>query len=137
MKRKEERELIVLTLYMMELTGQNMVEALQTLNERFALDTPTSYMIRSIEGVITQEEMLDEIIARNLENYTIDRLSFIDRQILRFATYEMTLRDPDLAPAIIINEAIEICKKYSDLDDEKASAFVNRVLDKVKADLNV
>ena len=137
MKRKQEREIIILALYIMELTDVSMVEALNILKDQLKFKEPSPYIIQSIEGVVTDLEEIDDIISRNLYHYTIDRMSFVDRQIVRFATYEMTLRDPELVPAIIINEAIEFSKKYSDLDNGKASAFVNSLLDNIKEDLNV
>jgi N utilization substance protein B len=56
----------------------------------------------------------------------------VDRNILRMAIYEM-LHSPDVAPVIIINEAIEIAKKFG---AEKSGGFVNGILDRVKQDLN-
>lgn len=86
MKRKTEREIIILALYMIELTKATIDEALHSLKEIFGFEEPTDYILQSIRGVIANIEEIDAIIARNLFNYTIDRLSYIDRQIVRFAT---------------------------------------------------
>ncbi|WP_162140291.1 transcription antitermination factor NusB [Haploplasma axanthum] len=76
---------------------------------------------------------IDDIISANLFNYSIDRLSYIDRAIIRLATYE--LKFSDVAPAVIINEAIKLTKKYSDLDDEKQHKFNNKVIDNINKSL--
>lgn len=135
MQRKKEREIIILALYNLDLTGHTIKEALDFLQEQLKFDEVTPYITERLDGVIETREELDSIITRNLSHYTIDRLSYIDRQILRFATYEMNLKDPELHPVVIINEAVELCKRYSDLEDQKASSFLNSVLDKIKSDL--
>lgn len=80
-------------------------------------------------GVITHLESVDQVIKDNLKNYTIERLSMIDRAIIRLAVYEMMY--VDLPKPIIINEAIKLTKAYSNLEDEKQSAFTNRLLDNI------
>ncbi|PKK93320.1 MAG: transcription antitermination factor NusB [Tenericutes bacterium HGW-Tenericutes-6] len=72
---------------------------------------------------------IDQIIEKNLYDYALYRLSFLDRAIIRLATYEMTYSDLD--PKIAINEAVELTKIYSNLDDEKQHKFTNKVLDNI------
>lgn len=72
---------------------------------------------------------IDDIISENLFNYTIERLGYLDRAIIRVATYE--LKDTDLDSRIIINEAIVLTKEFSDLDDERQHKFTNKVLDNI------
>lgn len=74
-------------------------------------------------------EKINCIISNNLDNYTIDRLNYVDRAIIRLAVYEMLFTD--LAKSIIINEALEITKEYSTLDDGLQAKFNNRLLDKI------
>jgi N utilization substance protein B len=85
-----------------------------------------------IAGVIAHLDELDELIKKYTANYELHRLAAVDRNILRMAIYEM-LHSPDVAPVIIINEAIEIAKKFG---AEKSGGFVNGILDRVKGDLN-
>lgn len=84
----------------------------------------------TIKDLLSKLNEIDEIIKENLFNYTIDRLSFIDRAIIRFATYE--LKYTKTPEAIIINEAILITKEFTDLDDEKQHKFNNRLLENIK-----
>ena len=72
---------------------------------------------------------LDQIIEEHLYEYSLGRLAFLDRAIIRLAVYEMV--DTDLPVQIIIDEAIELTKIYSDLDDGKQHRFTNKVLDNI------
>lgn len=72
---------------------------------------------------------IDKIIEDNLFEYSLSRLAFVDRAIIRLAVYE--LKFTDLAKQIIINEAVEMTKIYSNLDDQKQHKFTNRVLDNI------
>ncbi len=72
---------------------------------------------------------IDDIIENSLENYSLNRLSYLDRAIVRLATYEM--RFTDTPKPIVINEAIEITKEISDIDD-KQFKFNNRLLENIK-----
>lgn len=72
---------------------------------------------------------IDETIEKNLFDYALYRLSFLDRAIIRLATYEMIYSELD--PKIAINEAVELTKIYSNLDDEKQHKFTNKVLDNI------
>ena len=80
-------------------------------------------------GVIKDLEKIDDIISNCLFNYTINRLNLVDKAIIRVATYEL-LRG-ELAKEVIINEAIELTKVYTNLDDDKAKAFNNKLLDNI------
>ena len=74
------------------------------------------------------------MISKNLVKWTIDRLSFVDKAILRLATYEMMYTSTP--KQIIINEAIDITGDYVDTEDFPAKKFNNRVLDNIKESLN-
>ncbi|HXV28668.1 MAG TPA: transcription antitermination factor NusB, partial [bacterium] len=79
------------------------------------------------QGTLEHRDALDQIIGRNTENWDLHRMATIDRNILRFATYELLYRG-DIPPKVTINEAVNIAKKYSKEDSGK---FVNGVLDKI------
>ncbi len=133
MNRKKEREIIVLSLYSLELSGNDIYETVHYVLEQNKINgKATDYIYESINGVITNSEKLDQVISNELENYHIDRLSYMDLAIIRFATYELLFKNEEIHFAVIINEAIELTRKYSDLGDNKAVAFNNSVLDKIK-----
>lgn len=79
--------------------------------------------------VIEQLDTLDKIIEKHLYEFSLYRLAFLDRAIIRLAVFE--LKTTDLAKQIIIDEAVEITKIYSNLDDEKQHRFTNKVLDNI------
>ena len=76
------------------------------------------------EGSTKDTQILDEIIVKHADNWRFDRLAAIDRAILRLAIYE--LRATDTPPKVVLNEAVELAKKFS---SEDSGAFVNGILD--------
>ena len=75
-------------------------------------------------------EKIDEIISNALVGYTISRLNVVDRSIVEVATYE--IKNDIVAPAIAINEALEITKMYTDAGDKKEVKFNNKLLDNIR-----
>lgn len=86
-----------------------------------------------IENLLDKKNILDDIITNSLTNYKLNRISMVDRAILRLATYEMKFEQ--LPKEIAINEALELTKKYSNLDDDKQVKFNNKVLDTISKNL--
>ncbi|HSI83691.1 MAG: transcription antitermination factor NusB [Candidatus Methylacidiphilales bacterium] len=82
-------------------------------------------------GVLDKVAIIDEKIKALADNWDLNRLAVVDRNILRLAIYEMCFRE-DIPPVVSINEAIEIAKRYSTEDSGK---FVNGILDEVKKEL--
>ena len=91
------------------------------------LDTAIDYIKNIRLGIEEKHEEIDAIIEKNLKNWKIERISKVNLAILRIAVYEMKYVD-DVPDKVALNEAIEICKKYS---DEKSVSFVNGVLDAI------
>ena len=86
----------------------------------------TEYIYHEITEMIKE---IDKIIEDHLFEYSLYRLAFLDRAIIRLAVYE--LLKTDLAKQIVIDEAVELTKIYSNLDDEKQHKFTNKVLDNI------
>jgi|TARA_B100001173_G_scaffold264559_1_gene239237 N utilization substance protein B len=82
-------------------------------------------------GILENKDSIDEKIETYVDNFRLNRLSAIDRNVLRLAIFEMLHRN-DIPPAVCINEAIEISKRFG---TEDSGSFVNGVLDKVKSNL--
>lgn len=80
-----------------------------------------------ISGTIKNLQKIDQLIQQVAKKWKISRMASIDRNILRFATYELIFRK-DIPNAVTINEAIEIAKKYS---TSESAAFINGILDKI------
>jgi N utilization substance protein B len=87
-------------------------------------------IITTFEDIKAKYHELDEIIVSNLLNWSIDRLNYVDLAIVRFSVYEMKYLNTPYRVAI--NEALEITKTYSNLDDDLAKKFNNRLLENIK-----
>lgn len=83
----------------------------------------------TLNEIIDELEKIDFLISSTIKNYTIDRLNLVDLAIIRIAVFGL-LKALDPAE-IIINEAIELTKEYSDLDDEKQHKFNNSLIDNI------
>lgn len=97
--------------------------------EAFILEN-NAFIQELVLGVKHNLTRIDEVISKNLQKWTIERLSYVDRAIIRLAVYE--LLETTTPASIIIDEAIEITKEYSNLDDGTQSKFTNRLLDEIK-----
>jgi transcription antitermination protein NusB len=91
-----------------------------------------TYANQLFEGAAHDAKELDDIIAKHASNWRPERISAIDRAILRLAMHEM--RTTDTPAKIVINEAVELAKKFS---SEDAGGFVNALLDAYSKSLNV
>ena len=119
MKRHNGRIIAVLTLYNMDLSKLTDIETLNVLNdiimmeaeEEYPVEIDNLYAHKIVDGVVNNLNAVDAIIIKSLVKYTIDRLSYVDRALIRVATYEMKFLGVD--PKIAINEAVEITKEYS------------------------
>ncbi|MFQ5455717.1 MAG: transcription antitermination factor NusB [Nitrospirota bacterium] len=80
-----------------------------------------------VEGVIKHLSIIDGMIKENSQNWSLGRMSVVDRNILRFAIYELLYRN-DIPVKVTIDEAIEIAKKYG---DENSGGFINGILDNI------
>ena len=92
--------------------------------EAKAADTTRSFANRLFEGAAKDSAALDELIVKHAENWRFERLAAIDRAILRLAMHE--LRCSDTPPKVVLNEAVDLAKKFS---GEDSGAFVNGILD--------
>lgn len=97
------------------------------LNEEVDLQYISPFMERLVSGVLKYKENIDQLISKYLINWTIDRLSIVDKTLLRIAVYEICFED-DIPYAVSINEAIELAHKYG---DEKSSKFINGILSNI------
>jgi len=95
---------------------------------RDSTDYPVNdYAISLIEGVVLHRDRLDEIIAENAKDWTLDRMPAVDRNLLRIGLFEI-LHCPDVPTAVAIDEAVELAKELSTDDSGR---FVNGVLARV------
>lgn len=127
--RRDAREAAVQYLYQREMQGDHSDQALEEFYQMRGLSpSGRRFCDELLQGWMQHREEIDDIIAKNARNFEFKRLSAVDRNVLRIACHEILFR-ADIPPAVAINEAIEIAKKYSTEDSGK---FVNGVLDNIR-----
>jgi transcription antitermination protein NusB len=129
MKRRKAREYALQLLFQIDFTKRELDR--KDLEE-FWSGKKESRDIREfteklVKGTLESLDEIDSIIEKATENWFLKRMAAVDRNILRFAAYEI-LHRKDIPYAVTINEALEIAKKYSSAE---AASFLNGVLDKL------
>ena len=128
-KRTKAREAALKILYAIDITKEEPGVCIENFwrNNQEKDAEVRAFANLLVLGVSGHMKDLDEIISRHATNWQLKRMAVIDRNILRFAAYELLFAS-DIPPKVAINEAIDIAKKYGDKDSGK---FVNGVLDKI------
>jgi N utilization substance protein B len=128
-RRRKAREIALQILFQIEFNDSDLD---LTLDRQLAFKSVEkdveNYSRWLIKNVIEHREELDQSIQSVSEHWRLSRMAVIDRNILRLAVFELCFED-NLAPAVVINEAIEIAKKYS---GTQAATFINGILDAIK-----
>ena len=126
--RRPARVAAVQTLYRLDITKGDRTQALLDLKEHGTL-SPDQFLYaeKLVLGVIEHHKELDERLEAVVEGYDYDRLATVDRNVLRIAAFEL-FHEPTIAPAVIIDEAIEIARKYSMPESGK---FITGILGKL------
>lgn len=143
MKRRLAREIIVQSLYQMEINDVEVTEAVEMLIEEAADENETervitdetelkAYVIAHVNGVWEHKMAIDDMLEHYLKGWQMSRLSRVDRQILRLATFEMIFAS-DVPAKVAVNEAIDLAKHFGTDDSGK---FVNGVLGKMIQDVD-
>jgi transcription antitermination factor NusB len=127
-KRTMARELVIQGLYQLDVQGPDMLEFL----DDFLAENQADEVVRKLASDWTRQTwenlaQCDELIADSAIKWHFERLSPVDRSILRLAVFQLKFCR-DIPPKVVINEAIELAKKFS---TDKSPAFVNGVLDAV------
>ncbi|BAM47306.1 transcription antitermination factor NusB [Amphibacillus xylanus] len=95
--------------------------------EHILEEEPNEFVRTLIYGVVREKESIDKKITEHLENWTLDRLAYVEKALLRMAVFEM-FSDLDTPKGVVINEVIEVAHIYG---DEKSGQFINGVLAKI------
>lgn len=132
-KRSQAREIALQVLYQIDITHDDVMQAWDSFwvsNEIETDENVKAFALELVKGVVEYGKDIDSQIALYAKNWELDRMAVVDRNILRLGCFEIIHRS-DIPPKVSINEAVELAKKYSDL---QAGKFVNGILDKVKAE---
>ena len=131
MRRRKARELALKMLYQMEVNREGAGAALERYVKVFPYEEDiVSYTRFLLEGVTKELKGLDRCIKGASEHWKLSRITYVDRNILRVAIFEM-LHSPEVPPKVAIDEAIELAKKFG---TEDSKDFVNGILDRVLRD---
>jgi len=128
-KRRKAREVSLQLLYQLDLQGENNPEP--HLPE-FWTRHPVDHEVRAfaevlIRGAKLHEPKIDEIISQYAQNWELDRMAVVDRNILRQGIFELLWMEA-IPPKVAINEALEVAKKFS---THESSRFINGILDRI------
>jgi len=135
--RRQARERALQALYQLELQGAAApAEALEQAWAASAEEGPrddetNAFALELVKGVREKLKEVDELISKHSHNWKLDRMSRIDRNVLRLGVYELKFRD-DIPKKATLNEAVELGKKFG---GEQSSAFINGLLDKLAQEL--
>lgn len=99
----------------------------EDLLEEKSVEDQRGFIKEIYEGTLENREGIDELISEFTVGWKVDRLAFLDRNILRMAIYEMLYYD-DTPAEVVMNEAIELAKDYG---TDNAPEFVNGILDRI------
>jgi transcription antitermination protein NusB len=130
--RRKAREYALQILYALDLnpapTG-DFLKVFWEMNE--AKPEIVEYASILVKGTLAHQEKIDSLISNHSSHWKIDRMPATDRNILRIGTYEL-LEEQTVPPKAVINEAIEIAKKFGTTD---SATFINGVLDSIHQEL--
>jgi len=127
--RRRSRELAMQALFYMDKCRNNSEERLKLFCDNFnPAEDIIPFFERLVRGVTCSGQELDSIIEQFSSNWKINRMSCVDRNIMRIAVYEL-LWCNDIPAKVSINEAIDIGKKYG---TEESGPFINGILDSIR-----
>ncbi|MBW1768937.1 MAG: transcription antitermination factor NusB [Deltaproteobacteria bacterium] len=133
-KRHRARELAIQVLFHMEFTPGDPEEVFQLICENFRSTLSIrSFSRQLVLGVCENKEYMDKSISRSSKNWRLERMSRLDRNILRLGVFEIIFME-DIPPKVSIDEAVELAKKYG---AEDSGAFINGILDDIYNNLKL
>ena len=128
-RRRKSREAALQVLYQLNITKQDATTALTRYQEHFlSHGEADDFVKRLVVGVLEYFPQLDRLIEQYSENWRLDRINMIDRNILRIALYEL-LYCEEIPPKVTINEAIDLGKRFG---SEDSGSFINGILDRIQ-----
>jgi N utilization substance protein B len=127
--RRRSRELALQALFYMDISKCCSPEMLERFCENFPPPLQAQpFFFKLVNGVIEAKTEIDALIERFSKIWKIERMSCVDRNVIRIAVYEM-LGCPDIPPKVSINEAVDVGKKYG---SEESGAFINGIIDSIR-----
>jgi len=124
--RRKARELALQMLFQHDMSGNQPDQIIDTFEElQKSKPSTREFATRIFRGTVDHLPQLDEMIQNQAENWRLSRMAGVDRNIIRMSVYEF-LHEDDTPKLVIIDEAIEIAKRYG---TQKSPQFINGILD--------
>lgn len=130
--RRKARIVALEIIYQKEMTNAPLNQIIANRIRAGGYAAPSEFALSLINGVIEHRKELDDLIASHADNWALDRMPSLDRNIIRISLYEM-LYEEDIPCSVSINEAVELAKIYG---TEESGKFVNGVLGKIATEIN-
>ncbi len=125
--RRESREKVFQTLFMMDALRVGPDEGFPLFALASEPPSDTGYYTETVRGVWERLEEIDALIGEAAEHWRVERMTPVDRNILRLGAYELT-SGGDVPFAVAINEAVELGKRFGSVE---SGAFINGILDRI------
>jgi transcription antitermination protein NusB len=130
--RRKAREYALQMLFQWDITHDTIEQIKATFwDSQDELEETRAFAEVLASGTISSVEKIDRLIGRHAENWRLDRMAVVDRNILRLATYEF-LYDAETPKTVVINEAIEIARRFS---SQESPQFINGILDSIRKEV--
>ncbi len=127
-KRTKARECALQVLYQIDITKDSADNLLSAFWEDKEVEAEVrDFATLLVKGTVENMQRIDDAITKYASNWKLKRMAVIDRNVLRLAIYEL-LYCEDIPPKVSINEAVDLAKKYGDIESGK---FVNGILDRI------
>ncbi|KPJ78664.1 MAG: hypothetical protein AMJ54_02555 [Deltaproteobacteria bacterium SG8_13] len=127
--RRNARELALQALFSMDMNRDFSGEMLERFCEHFRPAVSIGpFFMQLVTGVLRLLPRIDALIEQHSQHWKLDRMSCVDRNIMRIAVFEI-LSCEDIPPKVSINESIDIAKKYG---TEDSGAFINGIIDSIR-----
>lgn len=132
--RRKARELALQMLFQHDMSGNGPDMIISTFEElQKSKPNTREFAVRVFKGTVENLAKIDDMIQVQAENWRISRMAVVDRNIIRMSIYEF-LHEDDTPKLVIIDEAIEIAKKFG---TQKSSQFINGILDGILKKYNL
>ena len=131
--RRKAREYALQMLFQWDITHDAIDQIAATFFQNHPEESPAvaGFARELVTGAVENVEQIDRLIARHAEHWRLDRMATVDRNLLRLATQEF-LYDKETPKTVVINEAIEIARRFS---AQESPQFINGILDSIKKEL--
>ena len=130
--RRKSREMAVQVLYQMDVNKIETRLAVPYFRELVESDSDAlAFTEELVRGFETHKREIDKLLQRHSKNWRLDRMAWVDRNVLRLAAYELMFKK-ETPPKVVINEAIDLGKKFG---SSESGSFINGILDSIHHEL--